>query len=248
MERPGLLFARAQPAARGAAGEGSPRRRVPARARRHRSAARCRTLDRGGDRRIRLRHARRNSRWQRQARARAAFRRRRISGRQARGEPPVATRGGATAAARHRSLHPGNDGSGSDAVHARQAPLQRLPARRNLPGTGAGARRGFSGAAPGEAGTHPRHPHAAAGSKRRAAAGESARLRGSGAGYGACPRSTTPRARARIAARTTAAASPRRSRSRRSRMASPTSSCRSSRCCAGSRNSQRPRVRRDRSG
>ncbi len=129
VERPGLLLARAQPAARGAAGARAPRWPVSARASRHRGAARHRALDRGGDRGVRLRHARRDSGRQRQARARAAFRRRRISGRQARREPPVAIGGGATAVARHRSLHPGNDGSGSDAVHARQASLQRLPAR-----------------------------------------------------------------------------------------------------------------------
>ena len=187
MERARLLLARAQSAARGATGGGAPRRRVSARAHRDRGAARHRALDCGGDRRIRLRHARRDSGRQRQARAGAAFRRCRLPGREARRKAPVATGRGAVAAARDRALHPGDHGSGGDAVHARQDPpaptaRSRQAARRSRwRASGIFPRRARRRPCP------PAPPTCCCSSETARCCWKSVRPRASGAGCGACP-------------------------------------------------------------
>ena len=103
----------------------------PSRFRDARDVARHRSLHGGGDRRVRVRRARRDPRRQRQARARTPRRHRRLSRRAARAGAAVARGRAALPARRHRALHAGHDGSRRHGVRA-PAALPRVPGRRRL--------------------------------------------------------------------------------------------------------------------
>ena len=127
LERPRLLPPRASPACGGRRDRRGVRRPLSARCRHDRHVARHRPLDGGGDRGLRVRRTRGDPRRQREARARAPSRRRRLSGcAESRGEALV-DRGVAAAGARDRDVHAGADGSRRDALHARGAALRRCP-------------------------------------------------------------------------------------------------------------------------
>ncbi len=95
-------------------------------------AAGHRPLHGGRDRGVCRRRTRGDPGRQRQAGICARVRHRRLSGRQAGRRPDVAPRRGLAAAAGDRSLYPGPDGPGRDAVHAQQAVLRALPAAAAL--------------------------------------------------------------------------------------------------------------------
>src|SRR3989449_654580 len=80
LERPRLLCPRAQPASGRSKARLRARRQIPGFGRRDRAGSRHRALERRGDRGVRLRPPRCDSRRQRQARARALLRRRRLAG------------------------------------------------------------------------------------------------------------------------------------------------------------------------
>ncbi len=146
VERPGLLQPRAQPAPLCAGGRGRAWWALSAQRRGARPAARHRPLDGGGDRRLRLRRARRDPGRQRQARADARARLRRRPGARRRGARAVAGRDRAAAGARHRGLHPGADGPRCRRLPDAAPAVRAVPAGRTL----RRACRGRARALPGE--------------------------------------------------------------------------------------------------
>jgi hypothetical protein len=119
LERPGLLRARSQ-SAQGRATDSA--QRLPPQPRRDRKTARGWAFDRGRDRGVRLRRARRHPRRQRQAGSIAGLR----CGRRA---TPLAARRAFVAAAWDRDVYPGSHGSRCNRMHSQ-------PAMRRLPGKG----------------------------------------------------------------------------------------------------------------
>lgn len=112
----------------------APRRSLPGRAAAARRPARNRSFDRGGDRGVRVRPARRDPRRQCPARAVPTCRRARVSGRARGRERTVAHRRGRASGYRCRGVHAGSDGPGRDSVRANPPGVRRVPARCRLPG------------------------------------------------------------------------------------------------------------------
>ena len=109
------------------------RRRVSARRRDARDAARHRPLDRGGDRRVRVRRARRRSSTATSSACSRAIAASRAGPARRRSKPRCGrSREALLPERRHRGLHAGLDGSRRDGLHARRAALRRVPGRDGL--------------------------------------------------------------------------------------------------------------------